>query len=123
MQTHNPLSGSAALAQAVSTARTPENIKRLLSDAAAELGEHHWRDLGDRPNNAGTVQIASSPASALIERATNAIDGMLELKAEEHAGDLPASPVTPPVTGSPFPGKGSGNCPRRSGARSRRTSA
>ena len=92
MQTHNPLSGSAALAQAVSTARTPEDIKRLLSDAAAELGEHHWRDLGDRPNNAGTVQIASSPASALIERVTNAIDGMLELKADEHAGDLPASP-------------------------------
>jgi hypothetical protein len=92
IETNNPLLGSATLAHAINTAKTPEDIERLLSAAAAELGEHHWRDLGDRPNNAGTVQIASSAASALVERVTNAIDGMLELKAEEHAGALPASP-------------------------------
>lgn len=92
INTNKPLSGSAALAQAISAAKTPEDIERLMSTAAAELGEQHWRDLGDRPNNAGTVQIASSAASALIERVTNAIDGMLELKAEEHTGSLPASP-------------------------------
>jgi hypothetical protein len=92
IETNNPLPGAAALAQAISTARTPKDIEHLLDTAAAELGECHWRDLGDRPNNAGTVQIASSAASALVERVTNAIDGMLELKAEEHIGDLPTSP-------------------------------
>lgn len=92
IETNNPLPGSAALAQAISIARTPKDIEHLLAAAAAELGECHWRDLGDRPNNAGTVQIASSAASALVERVTNAIDGMLELKAEEHVGDLPTSP-------------------------------
>lgn len=91
-ETKNTLRGSAHLAQAITAARTPEDIERLLSSAAREFGEPRWRDLGDRPNNAGTVQIASSAASALIERVTNAIDGMLELKAEEHVGELPSSP-------------------------------
>jgi hypothetical protein len=92
IETKNTFRGSAHLAQAVTAARTTEDIERLLSSAATEFGEPRWRDLGDRPNNAGTVQIASSAASALIERVTNAIDGMLELKAEEHVGELPSSP-------------------------------
>ena len=92
IDTNNSLRGSASLAKAISAAKTAEDIEHLLAAAEAELGRQHWRDLGDRPNNAGTVQIASSAASALIERVTNAIDGMLELKAEEHAGALPASP-------------------------------
>src|SRR4051794_35556256 len=92
IDTNNALPGSASLANAISGAKTAEDIEHLLAAAEAELGGQHWRDLGDRPNNAGTVQIASSAASALIERVTNAIDGMLELKAEEQAGALAASP-------------------------------
>ena len=83
---------SRKLAEAVQSAKTTGEIDQLLAVAAGELGGSHWRDLGDRPNNAGTVQVASSAASALIERVTNAIDGMLELKAEEHTGSLPTSP-------------------------------
>jgi hypothetical protein len=92
IDTNSPLRGPATLAKAISAAKTVEDIEHLLAAAEADLGGLRWRDLGDRPNNAGTVQIASSAASALIERATNAIDGMLELKAEEHAGALPTSP-------------------------------
>jgi hypothetical protein len=92
IETNTPLRRSASLAHAITAAKTPADIEHLLATVAAELGELHWRDLGDRPNNAGTAQIASSAASALIERLTNAIDGMLELKAEEHLGNLPTSP-------------------------------
>src|SRR4051812_49158704 len=76
----------------VQTAITPEEVRSIVRLAEAELGTVQWRDLGDRSNNAGTVQIASSPSAALVERVTNSIDGMLELKAEEEGGPLPASP-------------------------------
>ncbi len=79
--TSTTVRGSRKLAEAVQSAKTTGEIDQLLAVAAGELGGSHWRDLGDRPNNAGTVQVASSAASALIERVTNAIDGMLELKA------------------------------------------
>src|SRR5579884_263194 len=92
IDTNTPLTGSAALASALAAAKTVEDIEQLLAAAEVDLGGLRWRDLGDRPNNAGTVQIASSAASALIERVTNAIDGVIELRAEEHAGALPASP-------------------------------
>src|SRR5947209_17607493 len=84
--------GSRPLADDVLSAKTASDVDGILARAAGELGGSHWRDLGDRPNNAGTVQIASSAASALIERVTNSIDGMLELKAEESGGALPTSP-------------------------------
>lgn len=92
IETNNPLPGSANLAKAISAAKTTEEIEHLLAAAEVALGGRYWRDLGDRPNNAGTVQIASSAASALIERVTNAIDGMLEMRAEEHVGAPPSSP-------------------------------
>jgi hypothetical protein len=80
------------LADGVLEAKSSGDVERLLAAVSAEFGQLHWRDLGDRPNNAGTVQIASSGSSALIERVTNAIDAMLELKAEQHTGELPTSP-------------------------------
>lgn len=85
-------SSSNALAKSVLAARTPEDVKKALVLAKNELGELDWRDLGDRPNNAGTVQISSSAALAVVERVTNAIDGMLEMKAEELGGPIPDSP-------------------------------
>jgi hypothetical protein len=74
--------------KAVESVRSVADIEALLES----VGDIHWRDLGDRPGNAATVQIASSPASALIERVTNGIDGMLELEAEMHPGSSPSSP-------------------------------
>ncbi len=90
MQTHTVVSD--LLATAVNTATTVEDVKTIIAAAEKELGGLHWRDVGDRPNNAGTVQIASSAAAALIERITNPIDGMIELKAAGHTGDMPTSP-------------------------------
>jgi hypothetical protein len=83
---------SQKLASRVLAAKSREEVERVLELIEAEHSPLHWRDLGDRTNNAGTVQIASSAASALIERVTNAIDAMLELKAEQHTGQLPSSP-------------------------------
>jgi hypothetical protein len=74
--------------KAVESVRSVADIEALLASA----GDIRWRDLGDRPGNAATVQIASSPASALIERVTNGIDGILELEAELHHGSAPSSP-------------------------------
>lgn len=75
--------------KAVESVKSVSDVEALLVAAGDNA---QWRDLGDRPGNAATVQIASSPASALIERVTNGIDGMLELEAELHPGSLPASP-------------------------------
>jgi hypothetical protein len=74
--------------KAIESVKSVAEVEALL----AAVGPTHWRDLGDRPGNAATVQIASSPASALIERVTNGIDGMLELEAEIHPGSFPSSP-------------------------------
>jgi hypothetical protein len=92
MQKNANLESSASLAQKALGALTVGQIEDLLAHAKGDLGGLYWRDLGDRPNNAGTVQISSSAAAALIERVTNAIDGVLELKTLEHTGTVPASP-------------------------------
>jgi hypothetical protein len=83
---------SSALAQKVQNALTPEDVRDIITQAAAEMPGLHWRNLGDRDNNAGTVQIASSPALAIIERLTNGMDGLIELAAAQHPTDSPASP-------------------------------
>jgi len=80
------------LAIAALGAKTTADVEKLLKAYEVANGKNRWRDLGDRPGNAATVQIASSSASALIERVTNGIDGMLELEAERHPGSLPSSP-------------------------------
>jgi hypothetical protein len=93
MQTRTNITFSSHdLARAVLTANTVSDVEQVLAAVATEYGALRWRDLGDRPNNAGTVQIASNAASALTERITNAIDGMLELKAAQYNGALPSSP-------------------------------
>ena len=86
------IANSKKLAAAVLEAKTTTEVERILAAHAGPEGKNHWRDLGDRPGNAATVQIASNPASALIERITNGIDGMLELEAERRSGSLPSSP-------------------------------
>jgi len=83
-------SKTAALLQ---SARTEADVEAIISRLEAELGGIAWRPVGDRRNNAGTVEIASSAASALVERITNAIDGQLELGAVTHSGPLPPTPT------------------------------
>jgi len=44
------------------------------------------RPLGYRPNNRGTVEVATDPGRSAIERITNAIDALLELEHSTHNG-------------------------------------
>ena len=83
---------SSALAHTVQNALTPEDVRNIITQAQAEMPGLRWRNLGDRDNNAGTVQIASSPALAIIERLTNGMDGLIEPAAAQHPTDSPASP-------------------------------
>jgi hypothetical protein len=65
-----------------------------------ELERHFlytWRPVGDNEANYGLINIGSDPGSALIERVTNAIDGVLEREAlrklaRTKEGSIPASP-------------------------------
>lgn len=44
------------------------------------------KPLGYRPNNSGTVNVATDPGRSVIERITNAIDAILELEHSTHNG-------------------------------------
>src|SRR4051794_6824836 len=82
----------------VLTARTPEDVLRLI-ETVGPMGIVGTRPVGDRDNNAGTIEIASNPYSALGERVTNGIDALLELLAAlagyHSIEDWPAAPATP----------------------------
>lgn len=73
------------------SART-ENEARALIAAAGRSSHVHWRPVGDRPNNIGTIRIASDPALSMVERVTNAIDAMLELGRAANVGPEPLTP-------------------------------
>lgn len=55
-----------------------------------------WRPVGDNEANYGLINIGSDPGNALIERVTNAIDGVIEREAlrqqDKKGGIIPASP-------------------------------
>lgn len=76
---------------------TDDLLKNLLSvqsvTKAKELTEElssvcgaKWVPLGGRENNRGTVEIATNPARAIVERVTNSIDAVLEKAHAEHNG-------------------------------------
>ena len=79
------------LAQLLWNARTPADVEAILSavEAAEPLA---WRAIGDRPNNNGTIRMASDPNLALIERVTNGMDAVLDFASLEHPGDEVANP-------------------------------
>jgi hypothetical protein len=67
------------LAHSILTARTPADVTALLAEAA-KLGISSARPFGDREMNAATIEIASSPYTALGERVTNGLDAVIEPK-------------------------------------------
>lgn len=81
----------AALQQAW-RARTLPDVQQLVSDVTDAMPGVTWRPVGDRPNNIGTIRVASDPALALIERITNAMDALLELGQATHPGHHPVTP-------------------------------
>jgi len=80
------------LAKSLWSARTQSDIEQCLQFAAKVYGEIGYRPLGDRPNNAGTVEIPADSTLASVERITNAIDSILELEVAR-TGIKPANPV------------------------------
>ena len=95
MTTSTSTRANADLAHLALTARTEHDVEQLLA-AAGDAGVSGSRPIGNRDSNAGTVEIASNPYSAIGERVTNAIDARLELQAQL-AGyrDIPDWPTPP----------------------------
>lgn len=86
------------LTSAILTARTPSEVESLLA-ASASVGLNDSRVIGGGDSNAGPIEGSSAPHSALIERATNGIDAVLELHARmagfKHIEDWPKPPTGP----------------------------
>jgi hypothetical protein len=80
------------MAERLWVARTEAEIVDLIAELPATTGGARWRPVGDRPNNIGTIRIASDPALAIIERITNAMDAVLEFGKLRHPLDEPTSP-------------------------------
>lgn len=83
-------------------------------EAVRALERHYlytWRPVGDNEANYGLINIGSDPGHALIERVTNAIDGVIEREALRQAGKRVDSFLhprgKPSSVGSRFQGAGS----------------
>ena len=81
----------AILARQAWACKSERDVRALIA-AASRSSQLHWRPVGDRPNNIGTIRIASDPALSMVERITNAIDAMLELGRAANTGPDPINP-------------------------------
>lgn len=61
------------------TAKTTTEITDILEILTDDF-DISWRAVGDKLNNESIVNIGTNPASAIVERITNAIDSVLELQ-------------------------------------------
>jgi hypothetical protein len=82
---------SQKLSEQVFSIATREDLAQWVRDVEQELAGVTWRPLGDIENNIHTVEVASDPALALVERPTNSIDALLDLRARER-GEKAATP-------------------------------
>jgi hypothetical protein len=80
-----------ALAERLLSARTMQDVNDILTMADELYGTLEIRPVGGRPNNIGTVRVASDPGQASVERITNGMDAILELMARL----TPQSAATP----------------------------
>src|SRR5215213_9494475 len=60
---------------------TTAELRAWLDEVSKEIGGLARLPLGGISNNVHTVEVASDPALALVERPINSIDAMLELEA------------------------------------------
>jgi len=70
---------------------TADAVTDWLAEAGTAIGGVSWQPLGGIPNNVHTVQVASDPALALVERPINGIDALLDLRARER-GETASTP-------------------------------
>jgi hypothetical protein len=78
------------LADRLSAARSVQDIDDILVLAEAIYGPLDIRPVGGRPNNIGTVRVASDPGQASVERITNGMDAILELLARLRGASAPS---------------------------------
>lgn len=74
---------SRGLSEAIFTLSTEEQLTDWIRAVDKEIGGGTWVPLGGIDNNVHTVEVASDPALALVERPTNSIDALLDLRARE----------------------------------------
>ncbi len=82
---------SKQLSEAVFSLATEEQFNDWIAAVDKEIGGVKWLPLGGIDNNVHTVEVASDPGLALVERPTNSIDQLLDLKALE-TGTTAATP-------------------------------
>lgn len=80
---------SRKLSERVCGLTSEEDLRDWLRDVDKEIGGISWVPLGGIENNVHTVEVASDPALALVERPTNSIDALLDLKARIHGETAP----------------------------------
>lgn len=75
------------LLQDLLQAKTTVEIESILKDLKDEYQERiEFVPVGNEENNVGHIAIGSDPGKGLVERLTNAIDGILELEHYRHDG-------------------------------------
>jgi hypothetical protein len=79
------------LSERIFTLASTEDCAEWIRDVDEAVGGLTWKNLGGEEDNVHTVEVASDPAAALVERVTNAIDAMLDLEMERHS-DAPKTP-------------------------------
>src|SRR5207249_10429127 len=80
---------SKKLSERVFEIRTEDEYQRWLREVDKELNGISWVPLGGIDNNVHTVEVASDPALALVERPINGIDALLDLVARERGETAP----------------------------------
>jgi hypothetical protein len=80
------------IAELAWSGRTEAAVVSLI-DLMNKRNGSKWLPVGGRENNAGIINVSTSPGGALVERITNAADALLEL-----AYELNPIAVTSPVT-------------------------
>lgn len=78
-----------SLAERIFTIANEADVRTWLLEVERELGGVSWRSLGGIPNNVHTVEVASDPALALVERPINGLDALLDLIARTRGEDAP----------------------------------
>ena len=74
---------SRGLSERLIAIRRGEDLRDWIYEVDKEVGGVSWQPLGGITNNVHTVEVASDPALALVERPTNSIDALLDLRARE----------------------------------------
>src|SRR5438132_2811293 len=68
-----------------------DDLDQWIRDVDKEIGGISWVPVGGIDNNVHTVEVASDPSLALVERPTNSIDALLDLRAIEK-GETASTP-------------------------------